>query len=77
MYDGRYVYVVGIYVHGCACVWWWRKQECEPFIIIISILSYQYVNSVYTYVRSVKSNVQGRAFPNRATRERLAVGRMM
>lgn len=29
------------------------------------------------YVRLVKSNVQGRAFPNRATRERLAVGRMM
>lgn len=29
------------------------------------------------YVRLVKSNIQGRAFPNRATRERLSIGRMV
>lgn len=50
----------------------WEKQECEFFCF--DFFSFNYG---HTYVHSAKCYIQGGTFPNRATSERSAVGRLV
>lgn len=63
-------------------IWYMHDRDKKKLVIMTCVGEKQECESVkfmdgHTYVHSAKCNIQGGAFPNRATSERSAVDRLV